>query len=79
MIVLLAYNCVFVNTHWIVSIKMVNFIVCKLYFKKADQRKCSLFPCTADRDLYKDGEAGSNQKRESRLEGIWAKSWKMDT
>ena len=49
---------------------MVNFIVCKLYFKKADQRKCSLFPCTADRDLYKDGEAGSNQKRESRLEGI---------
>ena len=58
---------------------MVNFIICKLYFKEADQSKWSLFPCAADKDLYKDGEDGSNQRRESRLESIWAKSWKMDT
>lgn len=34
----------FVKIHWIIHLKLVNFMLCKLYLKKADQENSNLYP-----------------------------------
>lgn len=55
------YNYTFVKTHWTVHFKWMNFIICKLYFKKLKfKSKCRLW--SIDNSPYSLGHFGWEKK-----------------